>query len=484
MVGAAVRGAVGDGWVTGVTHDSRSVRPADLYAALPGSVRHGAEFADAAVGAGATAILTDDAGAAMVTADVPVLVVDRPRRVLGKVAAAIYGNPTERLKVLGVTGTSGKTTTAYLLEAGLVQAGHRTGVIGTVETRYGDIRLPSAHTTPEAPDLQALFAVMLENGVTAVAAEVSSHALAQGRADGIAFAVGGFANLSADHLDYHADMEDYFAAKALLFDGRARREVVNIDDAYGRRLVGDDTITVSTTQPASWYATDVDTSAVPQTFTVHGDKTYQGQVQLPGPFNVDNAMLAIAMLVAAGIDPATAVDGVASCQGVPGRLQRIGADTRPDLLSVVDYAHKPDAVAAVLTALRPVTRGKLIAVLGCGGDRDTAKRPLMGAAGALGADVLIITDDNPRSEDPAAIRAAALAGAATVAADQRAQVLEIGDRAEAITRAVQLAEPGDTVAILGKGHEPYQEIGGQVFAFDDREELDRALHATNGKVHA
>ncbi|GAA1692225.1 UDP-N-acetylmuramoyl-L-alanyl-D-glutamate--2,6-diaminopimelate ligase [Fodinicola feengrottensis] len=485
--GADLRGAA-EVAVTGVTHDSRAVRPGDLYAALSGSVRHGAEFAADAISSGAAAILTDPAGAAMIEdARLPIVVVDRPRNVLGKVAAQVYGDPTSQLTVLGVTGTSGKTTTAYLLEAGLLAAGHVTGVIGTVETRYAGVRLPSARTTPEAPDLQALFAVMVEQGVTAVAIEVSSHALAQGRADGIRFAVGAFANLGADHLDFHADMEDYFAAKAMLFDGRCRREVVNVDDAYGRRLVTDETVTVSTGGlEADWRAVDIDTSAVPQTFMVMGphDVRLQGSVQLPGPFNVDNALLAIAVLTAAGIDARTAVDGVASCAGVPGRLQRVGADTRPDLLSVVDYAHKPGAVAAVLDALRPVTRGRLIAVLGCGGDRDTGKRPLMGEAGARGADVLIITDDNPRSEDPAAIRAAALAGAAAVPARQRAEVLEIGDRAEAIERAVRLAGPGDTVAILGKGHEPYQEIGGQVFAFDDREELDRALRATNGQVHA
>jgi UDP-N-acetylmuramoyl-L-alanyl-D-glutamate--2,6-diaminopimelate ligase len=465
--------------VTGVTHDSREVRPGDLYAALPGSRSHGAEFATQAAASGAAAVFTDPEGrAAAEAAGVPALVVDDPRTVLGDVAARVYGDPTARLAVLGITGTSGKTTTAYLAESGLRAAGHVTGMLGTVETRVAGERIPSVRTTPEATDLQALFAVMVERGVTAVAMEVSSHALTLGRVAGTRFATAAYTNFGQDHLDFHADRDDYFAAKARLFDGRARFEVLNADDdavaALARTRPA--AVTVSTRAGATWWAEDVRDEGPAQRFTVRGPDglTLPGRVQLAGRFNVDNALLAIAALVATGVDPETAVRGVGDCAGVPGRLERVTAPAAP-VFGVVDYAHKPDAVAAVLAALRPATRGRLLCVLGCGGDRDTGKRPLMGEAAARGADVLVVTDDNPRSEDPAAIRAAMLTGAARVPSSSRAEVLELGDRAEAIAWAARAAEPGDTVAVLGKGHEPYQEVAGTVLAFDDREVLAAAL---------
>jgi UDP-N-acetylmuramoyl-L-alanyl-D-glutamate--2,6-diaminopimelate ligase len=465
--------------VTGVTHDSREIRPGDLYAALPGSRSHGAEFAAQAVAAGATAILTDPAGrVAAEAAGLPTLVAADPRAVLGDVAARVYGDPTSRLSVLGITGTSGKTTTAYLAESGLRAAGHVTGMLGTVETRVADERIPSVRTTPEATDLQALFAVMAERGVTAVAMEVSSHALALGRVAGTRFATAAFTNFGLDHLDFHTDRDDYFAAKARLFDGRARAEVLNADDpavaALARTRPG--ALTVSTRGDATWSAEDVREDRAGQLFTVRGPDGLRlpGRVRLAGRFNVDNALLAIAALVATGVDPETAVRGVGDCAGVPGRLERVTPTGAP-VFGVVDYAHKPDAVTAVLAALRPATRGRLLCVLGCGGDRDAGKRPLMGEAAARGADVLVVTDDNPRSEDPAAIRAAMLTGAARVPSSARAEVLELGDRAEAIAWAAKAAEPGDTVAVLGKGHEPYQEVAGTVLAFDDREVLGAAL---------
>ena len=472
----------GDTAVTGVTHDSRDVRPGDLYAALPGSVRHGAEFASTAAAAGAVAVLTDPAGRAEAeAAGLPVLVTGRPRELLGAVSARVYGDPTRRLAVVGITGTSGKTTTAYLVESGLRAAGHRTGMLGTVETRVGDERIPSTRTTPEATALQALFAVMAERGVTAVAMEVSSHALALGRVTGTRFATAAFTNFGSDHLDFHADEAEYFGAKASFFDGRAAAEVLHVDDPavadLARRRPAP--ITVSTRRlgaGAAWSATDIRADGAGQLFTVCGPGGLRlpGRVQLAGRFNVDNALVAIASLVATGVDPEVAVRGVAECAGVPGRLERVTPPAAP-VLGVVDYAHKPDAVAAVLTALRPATRGRLICVLGCGGDRDTGKRPRMGQAAAQGADVLVVTDDNPRSEDPARIRAAMLAGANAVPAGERAEVVEIGDRAEAIAWAAKAAEPGDTVAVLGKGHEPYQEVAGTVLAFDDREVLAVAL---------
>jgi UDP-N-acetylmuramoyl-L-alanyl-D-glutamate--2,6-diaminopimelate ligase len=474
----AVSGAEGIAvTVTGVTHDSRDVRPGDLYAALPGSVRHGAEFAAQAAAAGATAVLTDEAGLAAVRdAGLPALLAPDPRAVLGPVSARVYGDPTARLAVLGITGTSGKTTTAYLAECGLRAAGHVTGLLGTVETRVAGDRLPSARTTPEAPELQALFAVMAERGVTAVAMEVSSHALALGRVEGTRFATAAYTNFGSDHLDFHVDRDDYFAAKARFFDGRAAAEVLHADDPEVAALARTRPapITVSTRGPATWWADDLRGDAAGQTFTVHGPGGLRlpGRVGLAGRFNVDNALLAIAALVATGVDPRDAVRGVGECPGVPGRLERVTAADAP-VFGVVDYAHKPDAVAAVLGALRPATEGRLLCVLGCGGDRDQGKRPLMGAAAARGADVLVVTDDNPRTEDPAAIRAAVLAGAREVPG---ADVVEIGDRAEAIAWAARSARPGDTVAVLGKGHEPYQEVAGTVLAFDDRAVLAAALH--------
>jgi UDP-N-acetylmuramoyl-L-alanyl-D-glutamate--2,6-diaminopimelate ligase len=465
--------------VTGVTHASGDVRPGDLYAALPGARTHGARFTADAAAAGAVAVLTDRAGAAEVAeAGLPVLVVDDPRAVLGQVADLVYGRPTAHLAVIGVTGTSGKTTTAYLLEAGLAAAGHTTGLIGTVETRMAGHRVPSALTTPEATDLHASFAAMREAGVSAVAMEVSSHALTLGRVGGVRFAAVGFTNLSQDHLDFHDGMEEYFAAKRVLFDGPYRRagrvEVVNADDPYGARLVGPDTVTVSPggDPAATWWVSDVDSGAgAGSRFTLHGPGgfTGAGSVRLPGAYNLANASLAVALLAGVGVDPAVALPALAEVQ-VPGRMERV--DAGQPYLAVVDYAHKPDAVTAALAALRPLTKGRLIVVLGAGGDRDRGKRPLMGAAAASGADLVVITDDNPRSEQPAAIRAELLAGIG-----DRAAVLEIGDRAQAIAEAVGRAGPGDTVLIAGKGHEQGQSVAGVVHPFDDRTVLRAAIEA-------
>ncbi|HEY8475121.1 MAG TPA: UDP-N-acetylmuramoyl-L-alanyl-D-glutamate--2,6-diaminopimelate ligase [Natronosporangium sp.] len=453
------------GAVTGVTHASGEVRPGDLYAALPGARHHGAEFVPAAVAAGAVAVLTDRP----LDIEVPTLVVPDPRARLGEVAARVYGDPTARLSVIGITGTAGKTTTAYLLASGLRAAGREPALLGTVETRVGELVLDSVRTTPEAPDLQALFAVALERGVDSVAMEVSSHALALHRVDGVRFEVGGWTNFGLDHLDFHADADDYFAAKAKLFDGRCRVEIINADDPALKALIGPDTVTYSVGDPAAtWHASEL-TGGFEQQFVANGPTgPVPAGVRLPGRHNVANALLAIASLVAIGVDPATAAAGVAACPGVPGRLERVPGET---VLGVVDYAHKPDAIVAVLAALRPVAAergGKLICVVGAGGDRDAGKRPLMGQAAARGADLVIVTDDNPRTEDPAAIRAQVLAAAGPDA-------VEVPDRAAAIAHAVQVAAPGDVIAVLGKGHERGQEIAGTVHPFDDRIVLADAL---------
>ena len=465
--------------VTGVTMRAHDVRPGDLFAAVPGSKVHGADFAGEALAAGAAAVLTDSEGLtrpAVAAAPVPVLVHPEPRAVLGPVAAEVYGRPSERLRVLGVTGTSGKTTVSHLIEAGLRAAGRSTGLIGTVLTRIGEQELPSSFTTPEAPDLQALFAVMADNGVTDVGMEVSSHALAYGRVDGTQFAVAAFTNLSQDHLDFHHDMEQYFGAKARLFDGRARVEVVCVDDAWGARLVGPETVTVSATGApgADWQAEDVVTEPDGhQRFVAvdpEGGRTAV-RLRLPGMFNVANGLVALACLQAAGVEPGVAAPGFDALT-VPGRVELV--ELGQPFRAFVDYAHKPAAVAALLDALRSqLAGGRLIVVLGCGGERDAAKRQVMGAAATTRAELLVVTDDNPRGEDPAEIRAAILAGAQ--AAPGHGDIMEIGDRRAAIAAAVDQAKAGDVVVVAGKGHETGQEVDGVRYPFADVDELTAAI---------
>jgi UDP-N-acetylmuramoyl-L-alanyl-D-glutamate--2,6-diaminopimelate ligase len=468
--------------VTGITHDSRAVQPGDLYAALPGARAHGAEFAVAVRAAGAVAGLTDPAGEpALRAAGLPALVVDDPRGTLGALAAWVYGEPARDLTLLGVTGTNGKTTTAYLLEAGLRAAGRATGLIGTIETRIGDAQVPSARTTPEATDLHALFAVMRGRGVDAVAMEVSSHALAMGRVGGTTYDVAIFTNLSEDHLDFHADLEDYFAAKARLFTPEhARVGVVNIDDPYGVRLAATAPVPVVTVSPsgrqdADWRVRKVAVAAEGSSFRLEGPDglTVDGGTALPGVFNVDNAVLAVVALAQAGVDAQTAADGVAACPGVPGRMERVVAGQ--EFLAVVDYAHSPDSLERLLGTARGLTRGRLLAVVGCGGDRDPYKRPVMGEIVARDADVAILTNDNPRSEDPLAILAAMREGAARVRGG--AQVEVVPHRRAAIERAVAMAGPGDVVVVAGKGHEQGQEVAGVVHPFDDRVVLRAAIEA-------
>jgi UDP-N-acetylmuramoyl-L-alanyl-D-glutamate--2,6-diaminopimelate ligase len=479
----ADRAAVPDLPVTGVTLRAQDVVPGDLFAALPGASTHGARYAGDAIARGAVAVLTDAAGVAEMAglaATVPTLVHPAPRGVLGDLAATVYGNPSERLTVIGITGTSGKTTTTYLLESGLRAGGRVTGLIGTIGIRIDGADLPSGLTTPEAPALQAMFAAMSERGVDAAVMEVSSHALTLGRVDGTRFAVGGFTNLSRDHLDFHPSMADYFDAKALLFDPasplRAAQAVVCIDDDAGRAMAAraGAPITVSATdQPAHWRATDVvPVGAGGQEFTVIDPAGVRHRVgiRLPGAYNVANCLVALAILDVVGISPEQASRGLLETR-VPGRLEEI--DRGQDFLALVDYAHKPGALRAVLTALvRPDRR--LAVVFGAGGDRDPGKRAPMGAVAAELADLVVVTDDNPRREDPAAIRREILAGAAKGGA---AQVVEIGDRRAAIGHAVAWAGSDDVVLIAGKGHETGQRTGERTRPFDDRVELARALEA-------
>jgi UDP-N-acetylmuramoyl-L-alanyl-D-glutamate--2,6-diaminopimelate ligase len=464
---------------TGLSLSSQRVRPGDIYAALPGSRAHGATYAADAVSAGAVAVLTDEEGARIIgETAVPLLVLENPRAVLGALAARVYGEPGRSLTLMAVTGTQGKTTTTRLLEGGLTAAGTSAAVIGTVGTRIAGQDVKTSLTTPEAPDLHALFAVMVEQGVTACAMEVSSHALVMGRVAGVVFDVAAFLNLGRDHLDFHTDVEDYFAAKASLFTPeRTRRGLTNVDDAFGRRLVEEATVPMATFSPsgadADWRAEQVTLETAGSGFTVvtpTGERI-PAWVSLTGAFNVGNALCAIALAGESGLDPRRVADGIARSGGVPGRLEQV--DVGQDFMAIVDYAHKPDAVEAALAALRPLTEGRLVLVIGAGGDRDSGKRPLMGEIGARLADVLVVTDDNPRTEEPAAIRAAVLSG--VEAAVARAEILEIGDRRTAIRHAISMARTGDVVVVAGKGHETGQEIGGVVHPFDDRDEVRAAL---------
>jgi UDP-N-acetylmuramoyl-L-alanyl-D-glutamate--2,6-diaminopimelate ligase len=487
--------------VTGVCLDSRAIRPGDLYAALPGQRTHGARFAQAAATRGATAVLTDQAGVALVGGVLPVITVTDPRAELGGLAAWLFGEPARKMQMFAVTGTNGKTTTTFLLDDALRHGGRRCGLVGTIETRILDQRLPSVRTTPEAPDLQALLALMVEQGADTCSMEVSSHALALGRVDGIRYDVVGFTNLSQDHLDFHPTMEDYFQTKAQLFTPlRARTGVVCVDDDWGRRLAAQTGIPVVTVRTAGggllegpvedersdWRVTDRRPRGAGTSFTLSGPDgaSVSGYCPLPGDFNVANTALALVMLVQAGIAADDAAAWLAQARSVPGRMEQIrGPGAAGEPLAVVDYAHTPDAVGAALRSLRTGRPGPLVVVIGAGGDRDREKRPLMGAAAAREADVVIVTDDNPRSEDAASIRAAVLAGIPDISSGGTRSspaggptVLEIADRRAAVLEGVRRAWGGGTLLVAGKGHERGQEVAGTVHPFDDREVLAAALN--------
>ncbi len=486
LAAAAPDAAAGDVEVTGVTLDSRQVMPGDLYAALPGARFHGASFAAQAREAGAVAVLTDGQGAALVRAagvDLPTITVADPRAVLGDLSARVYGTDRRRPVLVGVTGTNGKTTTAYLITAALDALGRTTGLVGTVETRIAGERLASTRTTPESPDLHALIARMVEVGVDTCVMEVSSHALALHRVDGLVFDIALFTNLTQDHLDFHSSMEDYFTAKSELFTRRrSRRGIVCIDDAYGRRLSQTSEVPVETLgqdAAADWQVRP--SCEDPGALTL----THQGRVEhlrsaLPGDFNLTNTALAAATLVTAGVDPADASRALSIDPHVPGRMEVVSVGDGPQIPRVVvDYAHTPEAIRAALSALRPSTEGLLVCVTGAGGDRDRDKRAAMGAAAAA-ADIVVVTDDNPRSEDPAVIRRAVLEGAQSAAAHsgRMVRVIEVGDRRAAIEDAIRrvVGDPRRaTVAVVGKGHESGQEVAGVTHPFDDRAEVRAAM---------
>ena len=474
VFGAAVPDEAADVEVTALAYDNRQVAPGTVFFCVRGFTRDGHDFADEAIARGAVALVVDHP----LGRGVPEVLVDDVRAAMAPAAARLHGDPTATLRTIGITGTNGKTTSAYLVRALLEAAGEPTGLLGTVTSVIGGAEHPVARTTPEAIDLQATFAAMRAAGDTHCVMEVSSHALALGRADAIHWAAAIFTNLTQDHLDFHRTMEDYFAAKCRLFlEGRPQVAVVNVDDPYGARLAADlrtagepvRLVTVGIDSPgADLRATEIQSSFAGSAFVV-GDLTLRSP--LPGRFNVMNSLSAIAAARALGVDDATIVAALPQAGRVPGRFEPV--DEGQDFAVLVDYAHTPDSLENVLTAARPLAAGRLLCVFGCGGDRDRGKRPQMGAISARLADHTIVTSDNPRSEEPAAIIEEILAGV-----EDRSATEAIADRRAAIERAVALGGPGDVVVIAGKGHEQGQEFeAGRKLPFDDVAVAREALRA-------
>ncbi|MFJ5957893.1 UDP-N-acetylmuramoyl-L-alanyl-D-glutamate--2,6-diaminopimelate ligase [Paenarthrobacter sp. NPDC092416] len=495
-LGVAVPEDGKDRGVTGISLNSRAIEAGDVYMALPGATRHGADFVPQAVAAGAVAVVTDDAGARQLALageqPVPVLIVDEPRTAVGRLAALIYrsqpddgGFPT----LFGVTGTNGKTTTTYFINSLLRAVGKTPGLIGTIEILAGAEPIPSLLTTPESTDVHALLALMRERGLDAASMEVSSHAVSYHRVDGVMFNVAGFTNLTQDHLDLHGSMEEYFRTKAELFtSGRARQAVVTIDDVWGRRLAQQADVPVVTLSAnatladagADWRVESAAARGLGTDFQLrHRDgRVLHIHTGLPGDFNVANAALAALMVLTSGVDLdelQAALDAHDPFTvSVPGRMQLVS--TAP--AAIVDFAHNPDALARALEAVRSAEEGsKVIVVFGATGQRDQGKRPTMGAIAARLADVVIVSDDDPHDEDAAAIRAEVLAGAhaAREAEDLASEIIESFPRDAAIRLAVDMATAKDTILIAGRGHEVWQEVKGVNLALDDRVELRAAL---------
>ena len=460
--------------VTGVTNKDSEVLAGDLFLAMPGANAHGASFAQSAIQKGAVAVLTDAQGASMVSG-APVLVVADVRSCGAIVASSLYKDPTRDLHSIGITGTNGKTTVTTLLHQIFQSAGRDSGLIGTVDTRIGTEILPSTRTTPEAAELQALSAAMRERHMRHLVMEVSSHAIALKRIKGSHFKFVGFSNLSQDHLDFHGDMESYFATKAKLFSFEyAEMGYINIDSEYGKRLATQSEIPVVTIsrldKSATWHYSELQTSLVGTQLSIRGAEgiLIESTTKLFGAYNLDNLLMAIAIAHASGVDPVELATIIPTLTGAPGRLDPVSIGQ--DFTALVDYAHSPDAVTNVLASAREFTTGRVIALLGCGGDRDKSKRPLMGRALLQGSDIAIFTSDNPRNEDPTHILKDMVDG---LVLPESSKI--IVDREEALRYAVAQAKAGDTVLILGKGHESGQEIKGVTTPFDDRIQLARAI---------
>ncbi len=450
--------------VAGVRYRSTDVQPGDAFVCIPGFAHDGHDFATDAVARGAAALVVERPLGAL---DVPQYRVACAREALAVASARLHDEPSRSIELVGITGTNGKTTTVYLTDAILRAAGHKTGVIGTVETRIGDRRLAAKRTTPESSDLQELLAQMRDEGVGAAAMEVSSHAIDLHRVEAVRFAVVAFTNLTQDHLDYHKTIEEYSSVKRRLFtDFEVGARVVNIDDPYGMRLseeIGGVT-TVGRDPSAAVRAEDEVLTASGATFTLVSPQG-RARIEFPlaGAYNVSNALVAAGCALATGVPFETVVRGLTAAPQVPGRLERVEAGQ--PFAVIVDYAHTPDSLEKALLAVKDVTDGRVIVVFGCGGDRDPDKRPLMGAAAARYADAAVITSDNPRSEDPVGIILQIEDGARGTGLDYSVEV----DRRLAIARALSMAGPGDAVLIAGKGHEDYQIFADRTIHFDDRE---------------
>ncbi len=462
--------------VCDVHRDSRRVGPGELFAALTGTKVDGVDFVPAARQRGAVAVLAERA------TELPTLVVSSARGALGEVAHALAGDPTKQLAVVGVTGTNGKTTTTFLIEAALAALGHEPALLGTVASRVGGVAAASSFTTPEADDLARFAKTALAAGATHLVMEVSSHALALARTEGVRFAVGAFTNLTQDHLDFHETMEAYGEAKALLFThAKPGRAVIHVGDPFGAKLAArlENPITVGDVPAATLRVMDAHFDAAglaARIATPEGELTLKSA--LVGRHNLENLLVALGCLVALDVPVEEAARALSQARTAPGRLERV--DDPRGVTVLVDYAHTPDALAHALSALRPITEGRVIVVFGCGGDRDAGKRPLMGRAAAEGADLVVVTSDNPRTEDPEAIIAAIVPGlraggkAERSALDAPGFVVEV-DRERAIGRALAAARAGDAVLLAGKGHEDYQIVGTTKRHFDDREVAAAAI---------
>jgi UDP-N-acetylmuramoyl-L-alanyl-D-glutamate--2,6-diaminopimelate ligase len=466
---AAAAGAPA-GRVTGISYDSRSVTAGHVFVGLKGLQDDGSQFVQDALARGAVAIVSEQKPPPAVQS--PWAVVGDARLALAALAAAFYEHPSRQMQVIGITGTNGKTTTAHLVAGIFEAAGVRCGILGTVAYRVGDEIRTATRTTPEAPDLQRLMRDMVTAGCRACAIEVSSHALSLRRVDDIAFAAGVFTNLTRDHLDFHGDMEAYFQAKRRLFTllPSSAPSLINLDDPRGAALADTVTrpVTYAVNRPADITPGPLASSLEGLAFDVRTPRgTVSVQSALVGRPNVYNILAAVAAATALDV-PLDAIErGIHSLAGVPGRFQ-LASGARDEVTVVVDYAHTDDALRNLLETARPLARGRLITVFGCGGDRDRTKRPLMGAVAGRLSDLIVVTSDNPRSEDPLRIIEEIRRGlTADTRKNSEQRLLEIVDRREAIATAIELASPGDLVLIAGKGHEKYQVIGERVLPFDD-----------------
>ncbi|MDH4164380.1 MAG: UDP-N-acetylmuramoyl-L-alanyl-D-glutamate--2,6-diaminopimelate ligase [Nitrospirota bacterium] len=489
-IGEALPAAAQEREITSVVQDSRQVVPGSLFVAVRGFHSDGHRFVPQALQLGAAAVIVESSAAVEGAGSTIVIRVADTRKALAAAAAKFYGYPSRRLKLVGITGTKGKTTTSYLVRSIIQAAGHRTGLIGTIDYRIGDRVIPAPNTTPESVDLQALLAEMVGEGAAYCVMEVSSHALALGRTDGCTFEAAAFTNLAPEHLDFHGSMDGYFSAKLLLFTGLARGKaaVVNLDDPRGREII-EGTAGRVITYGSSDRADIRPASAIDQAIsglrfrlaTPLGDMDIESS--LAGAYNVSNILAAVGIGIALGFSRDDICQGIKAMTAVPGRMEQV--DEGQLFGVVVDYAHTEGSLIALLQAVRAMTTRRVITLFGCGGDRDRSKRPRMGAAALAGSDVVIVTSDNPRTEDELAIiseiesgmssRGQRVALPGTAVPEGKRPYLVVPDRGDAVKTAIDLAEAGDIVVLAGKGHEDYQIVGAAKHHFDDREEARRAV---------